>query len=281
MTLARQSYGEGMYGHLVALACPDAGLRQATSRGGIAMGKILGVLRLGLFQRDGIDLEQPDSFPSPRISADDSACSSEEIIRRLQTSENGLMQNEAEVRLESAGPNEVVHEKTPGWPKQLLNALNNAFILLLLILTLVSALMGDFQGASIIGVMVGVSVVLRFVQEFRSGKAAKRLRAMVRTTATVTRDGRKQEIPVEQIVPGDLVHLSAGDMVPADLRLLSSKDLFISQSALTGGSLPVEKFGNGGGSSSDTRVRSVLDHPSFCFMGTKVISGTGFGMVVE
>ncbi|MFY9528686.1 MAG: HAD-IC family P-type ATPase, partial [Candidatus Acidiferrales bacterium] len=246
------------------------------------MERILNVRRLGLFRRNGMVSEQPDSVTWPRTSTDVSASSSGEILRSPQTSKDGLTRNEAETRLESSGPNEVVHEKAPGWPRQLLGAFNNAFILLLLTLALVSALTGDSQGASIIGVMVAVSVLLRFVQEFRSGKAAERLKAMVSTTATVTRDGKKQEIPVEQIVPGDLVHLSAGDMVPADLRLLTSKDLFISQSALTGESLPVEKFANGSGTPVATPdVESVLDHPSLCVMGTNVISGTGFGVVVQ
>ena len=240
------------------------------------------VRKLGLFRRNEAVSKQPDSVSWLQMSTDVSAFSPEEILRRLQTSKEGLTQNEAGTRLESFGPNEVVHERAPSWPKQLLGAFNNAFILLLLALALISGVTGDSQGALIIAVMVCVSVVLRFVQEFRSGKAAERLKAMVRTMASVTRDRKKQEIPVEQVVPGDLVHLSAGDMVPADLRLLSSKDLFISQSALTGESFPVEKSGNGSDSISPASdVRSVLDHPALCFMGTNVISGTGLGIVVK
>jgi Mg2+-importing ATPase len=147
-------------------------------------------------------------------------------------------------------------------------------------------------------VMVGVSVVMRFFQEFRSSRAAEALRAMVRTTATVTRRyahdadpellvSDKREVPFEDLVPGDIVHLSAGDMIPADIRLISSKDLFVSQSALTGEAMPVEKYDTLAGvvekSADETSTGGVnaLDHNNLCFMGTTVISGAGTAVVVS
>jgi len=142
----------------------------------------------------------------------------------------------------------------------------------------------DPTGPIIIAVMVGISVVLSFTQEFRSSRAAEKLKAMVRNTATVTRrasDGHSEriEVPVIELVAGDIVHLSAGDMVPADLRLLAAKDLFVSQAILTGESLPVEKTAPEQAPSRDERVEP-LDLPTICYMGTNVVSGSATAVVV-
>ncbi len=142
--------------------------------------------------------------------------------------------------------------------------------------------------------MVTVSGLLRFWQEYRSSKAAEALKAMVRTTATVLRRssyerairGRLREVPMRELVPGDIVQLSAGDMVPADVRLIASRDLFISQAVLTGEALPVEKYdtmGNVAQKSSDGEVSSenaLLELSNICFMGTNVVSGTATAVVV-
>src|ERR1019366_3587254 len=142
---------------------------------------------------------------------------------------------------------------------------------------------GDPRGTAVVSVMVLVSVVMRFLQEFRSSRAAEALRAMVRTTATVTRRyahdantellvSDKREVPFEDLVPGDIVHLSAGDMIPADIRLVSSKDLFVSQSALTGEAMPVEKYDTLAGvveTSADeaaTTNPDPFDQSNLCFM---------------
>ncbi len=199
------------------------------------------------------------------------------VLEEYGATPDGLSPDAVAERLDEHGFNTVVHEKAKGWWFHLLHAFNNAFILLLLALAAVAALTRDFQAAVIIATMVLISAVLRFTQEYRSSAAAEKLKEMVQTTATVTRAGVKSEVAVEELVPGDIVHVSAGDMIPADLRLLTAKDLFVSQSALTGESLPVEKFANG-----DTpEALSLLDHPKLCFMGTNVISGTGTGLVVE
>jgi Mg2+-importing ATPase len=199
------------------------------------------------------------------------------VFEEFETSLAGLSSETAARRLDEYGSNTVVHEEAAGWWVHLLHAFNNAFILLLLALAVIATLTRDFEAAVIIAAMVLISGVLRFTQEYRSSKAAEALKRMVQTTATVTRDGVKIEIPVDELVPGDIVHLSAGDMVPADVRLTAAKDLFVSQSALTGESLPVEKFANG----NSSHTADLLDHPKLCFMGTNVISGTGTAVVVE
>jgi Mg2+-importing ATPase len=195
----------------------------------------------------------------------------------------------------------------------LLNNFRNPFILVLFVLGSVSFATGDLKGTAVVTVMVVVSVVMRFLQEFRSSRAAEALRAMVSTTATVTRRYAREdeeeelvavrrEVPFEELVPGDIVHLSAGDMIPADVRLIGSKDLFIGQSALTGEAMPVEKYDTLSGvveKSAETisttsttpstpappaapgAAGNPLDQSNLCFMGTTVISGSGTAVVVS
>ncbi len=199
------------------------------------------------------------------------------LFAELGSGHDGLSAETADERRRAHGPNTVVRENTVRWWAHLFNAFNNAFILLLLTLAAVAALTKDMTAAVIISTMVVISAILRFFQEYRSSKAAEKLNDLVQTTATVTRSGQKIDIAVEDIVPGDLVHLSAGDMIPADLRLLVTKDLFVSQSSLTGESLPVEKSAV----AEAPEAAGLLDHPRLCFMGTNVISGTGTGIVVR
>jgi Mg2+-importing ATPase len=213
----------------------------------------------------------------------------DELLAALETSMNGLDEERIHERLHRDGANEVSHEKPPHWALQLLRAFKNPFIIVLLVLAGVQLFTdnGDLTGPVIIAVMVGISVLLSFTQEYRSSRAAENLKAMVRNTATVTRqasDGHSEqiEVPVVELVAGDIVHLGAGDMVPADLRLLSAKDLFISQAILTGESLPVEKaapsrVAHAGDADS---LASPLDLPTVCYMGTNVISGTASAVVV-
>jgi Mg2+-importing ATPase len=200
----------------------------------------------------------------------------ERVLEELGATPEGLSETAVERRREEFGLNTVVHEKPAGWWTQLLRAFNNAFIFLLLALAAVAALTRDYEAAAIIATMVLISAVLRFTQEYRSSLAAEKLKEMVETTVTVTRGGAKREVPVDEIVPGDIVHLSAGDMIPADLRLLSAKDLFVSQAALTGESMPVEKSANG----ASAPPSNLLEDPRLCFMGANVISGTGTGVAV-
>jgi Mg2+-importing ATPase len=214
----------------------------------------------------------------------------ETLLQALGSGLHGLGAAEIEHRLERDGLNEVAHEKPPHWTLQLLRAFANPFIVVLLVLAGVQLVTddGDLTGPAIIGVMVAISVLLRFTQEFRSARDAERLKAMVRNTATVTRraaDGHAEpiEVPVVELVVGDIVHLAAGDMVPADLRLLTAKDLFVSQAILTGESLPVEKSPPQATAAGQERAGtpdSPLDLPSVCYMGTNVVSGTAVGVAV-
>ncbi len=183
---------------------------------------------------------------------------------------SGLTQQEAEKRLETYGPNTVVAERRRSRVAMVLSYFKSPLVIILVIAGTNSGLTGDIGDASIIYVIVGMSVILSFYQESKAEKAASVLRARIHTTATVNRDGQKVELPVSDIVPGDLVYLSAGDLVPADGTVLSVKDLFVDQAALTGESFPVEKD-----ASPDDVEKEDLYRTDLAFMGTSVVSGTG------
>ena len=228
------------------------------------------------------------------------------ILSKFQSSLSGLTQENAKSRLEQYGKNEVAREKVPSAFVQLLLAFKNPFIFVLLTLAIVSFVTDywlplqsgeetDLTGIIIILTMVTLSGLLRFWQEFRSNRAAEALKSMIRTTATVLRRPNKNmpaehiEVPLSDIVPGDIVLLSAGDMIPADIRLIESRDLFVSQAVLTGESIPVEKYDTLGAVSQKTSEEvnpseinkdNVLDVNNICFMGTNVVSGTAKAIVV-
>jgi Mg2+-importing ATPase len=200
----------------------------------------------------------------------------EELFRDLRTSLDGLTQAEAEERARTTGPNEVAQERKQGWPIRLLKIIRNPLVILLTTLSALSFLTGDARAGTVMAIMVLLSVGLRFWQEARADAAAQKLKAMIHVTATVVRDGAAREIPLRDLVPGDIIKLAAGDMIPGDVRLLSSKDLFVSQGSLTGESLPVEKFHD-----PETKEESSpTELKNICFMGTSVESGTGMATVV-
>jgi Mg2+-importing ATPase len=163
------------------------------------------------------------------------------VLSQLNTTPNGLNQVEVEARLEKYGPNEVAKEKRRTWLMRLWENIKNPLVILLGVLGIISYLTGDIRATIMIFLMVILGIVLRYVQESRADTAAEKLKAMVSTTTSVLRDGKRQEIPLSDLVPGDMVTFSAGDMIPADLRVVTAKDLFINQAALTGESFPVEK----------------------------------------
>ncbi len=197
-------------------------------------------------------------------------------LELLQSRPGGLSQEQAEQRLEEYGPNVVAQEKRHTWIALLGHALVNPLVVLLLILAIVALATGDFRAAIVMFAMVGLGVVLRLVQETRADMAAARLKAMISVTATVVRDGTAREVPLAELVPGDVVKLAAGDMIPADVRVLTCKDLFIIQASLTGESLPVEKTE----APVDATGRSPLELTDACFLGTSVESGTATALVV-
>ena len=188
----------------------------------------------------------------------------------------GLSQEEAERRLGQYGPNAVARDEGHGRLTLLGKALVNPLVILLSVLATISLLSGDARAAIVMAAMVVLGVSLRFVQEARADSAAKKLRAMIKVTATVVRDGSAREVPLADLVPGDVVHLAAGDMIPADVRLLSAKDLFVVQGTLTGESMPVEKFV----APESPGVTSAVDLKNVCFLGTSVESGSGTAVVV-
>lgn len=233
---------------------------------------------------------------------DEAAFTADETLLRLRSDALGLVEREAEARLQIYGRNQVEHGKAPPALVQLIQAFNNPFIYVLLALALVSFFTDywmplrhgeetDLTGVIIIVTMVTLSGLLRFWQEFRTNKAAQALKSMVRTTATVLRREsvqqapQKQEVDITSLVPGDIIYLSAGDLVPADVRLLDSRDLFISQAILTGESLPVEKYDVTGHvaskqASASDKDASLLELGSVCLMGTNVSSGSAKAVVV-
>ena len=199
-----------------------------------------------------------------------------EILQRLNTSANGLSDEEAAKRLEVFGPNEVAQERKHEWLHRLWTAVRNPLVILLTVLATISYVTGDMRAGTVMLLMVVLGVSLRFVQETKADSAAAKLKAMIKVTATVVRGGQAKEIPLQQLVPGDIVKLSAGDMIPGDVRLISAKDLFIIQATLTGESLPVEKS-----DARDLRTNvSSIEHTNICFLGTSVESGAATAVIV-
>ncbi len=208
-------------------------------------------------------------------------------IQRLQSHANGLSAAEAALRLARDGPNEIEHEKPlPAW-LHLWRCYLNPFNLLLTALAAFSYIGADVKATIVIGVMVALSTIVRFVQEHRSHRAAEGLRAMVSNTTSVIRTkptlsgspsptalAASAEIAQRDLVAGDLIALSAGDMIPADCRILAARDLFIDQAAMTGESLPTEKFSDQRGTSA-----VVLEQSNLVFMGTSVVSGSATALV--
>jgi len=205
----------------------------------------------------------------------------------LESSEEGLSRPSVEEKRRKFGLNEIQHEKAPAWYVQLFQAFLNPFIAVLIILASVSFVLDvlmaapgeqDYKTVIVVGVMVILSSLLRFWQEYSSNRAAEELKSMVKTTATVLRKYKgRREVNIIDLVPGDIVYLSAGDMIPADCRIIQSKDLFISQAMLTGESLPIEKSEQVILNADD---KSPLDLENICFMGTNVVSGTATAIVV-
>ena len=200
----------------------------------------------------------------------------DELLRSLRTTSAGLTQGEADSRARVVGPNEVAQERQRGWFIRLLIILRNPLVILLAVLSSISFATGDPRAGSVMAGMIVLSATLRFLQETRAGAAAAKLKAMIHVTATVIRDGRAREIPLRDLVPGDIINLSAGDMIPGDVRVLSAKDLFVSQGTLTGESLPIEKFHDADPNASN----SPVELKNICFMGTSVQSGTATAVVV-
>lgn len=201
----------------------------------------------------------------------------ETVLQALDSRIDGLSQREADSRLQQYGLNEIAREKHQSALMRLLSNIKNPLVLLLTALGVISFLTDDFRAAVIIFMMVVLGVVLHFYQEMRADNAAEKLKVMVSNTATRVRAGKEAEVPLKLLVPGDIIRLAAGDMVPADVRMLYVKDLFLNQSALTGESLPVEKKAD----TTSIDVQNPLELTNICFLGSNVESGSGTAVVVH
>ena len=245
----------------------------------------------------GVSREVPPSLSQSLLEAAQST--PDELLIQLDSSPNGLSEAQSEAARERFGLNEVEHEKPLPWWVHLWHCYKTPFDLLLTLLAIISYVTEDIKATIVIGSMVVLSVFIRFWQESKSNKAADKLKAMVSNTATVMRrdpaddasdDARRSfdmqlhpkepgkiELPIKLLVPGDVVVLSAGDMIPADCRVLTAKDLFVSQAAMTGESLPVEKFVQ----QKEADTTNPLELENILFMGTNVVSGAATAVVVS
>ncbi len=200
------------------------------------------------------------------------------VHARLKTRPDGLTAGEAETRLAEHGPNVLAKDQRVGIAMLLWRAVLNPLVILLAVLATISFATGDARAGSMMLAMIALSVGLKLVQETRAGNAAAALKAMISVNATVMRGGAPHEIPVAHIVPGDVVHLAAGDMIPGDVRIVEAKDLFVNQGSLTGESFPVEKFA--AEHAADTKPTAPLDLTTIAFLGTSVGSGSATAVVV-
>ncbi|HIC8754540.1 magnesium-translocating P-type ATPase [Elizabethkingia anophelis] len=210
------------------------------------------------------------------------------VYAMLETSEEGLSDNTVKDRVKIYGKNEIATQKAPSWLKQFAHSFFNPFNYILACIAIISLFIDailvpseekDFSTCIIIAIMLLFSTILRFIQEFRSNKAAEALKKMVKTSCLTKRKFKdSEEIEIADIVPGDIILLSAGDMVPADCRILKSKDLFISESILTGEALPVEKNAF---AIKNAKEQNPLTLRNICFMGTNVVSGSATVVVAN
>lgn len=232
----------------------------------------MGLLKIDNKKNYGYTHQKPQVLDFDHVN-----CSKEILLAKLRTSEKGLSDQEAMDRLEEYGFNEPARRKKRTVFIQILSKFVNPLVIVLLIIGAFSLFFGEKISALLVGLMAVLSVLLSFIQEYRAGKEADRLSEMVRATATVYRNGRPREIKIRELVPGDIVDLFAGDMIPADLRIISCKDLFINQASLTGESFPIEKTSIPGGAKGS----SVSEQGNIAFMGSSVVSGTALGVVIK
>jgi Mg2+-importing ATPase len=200
-----------------------------------------------------------------------------EAITALGTTSLGLSAEEAEHRLDEYGPNEMPHAKHLGFWGDIFHRCKSPLVVQLLLIAIISGAIGEIKSTVIVSAMVFLSVGLSFILDRRSNRAVEALGRRVQSRTVVMRDGRESEVKISEVVPGDIVLLHAGSIIPADLRLLVAKDFFISQSALSGESMAVEKTSDAVPSAD----RSVLDLTNACFLGSTVTSGTARGVVVN
>ena len=210
-----------------------------------------------------------------------SRLSERELMMEFRTSTNGLTFEDAEQRLEEFGENKVDVKKPDPWYSVLIKSFMDPFIYVLVGLLVVSALTKDYEAVIVMGTMIIVSAVIRFIQDFKAQQESLALQDLVKHTCAVKREGEVKERPMEEIVPGDVVYLSAGDMIPADSVLIWTKDLFVNQSSLTGESMPIEKYETSKQETLEIDDSSAIDLSNLIFMGTDVLSGQGEAIILK
>ena len=199
-----------------------------------------------------------------------------ELLAELGSTPTGLTSEEAKARIERYGPNDISRIRRRPVLLQFLGHFRNLMVIILLIAALISVFVREITSALIIFFIVLASVALDFFQEYKAENAAELLRQKIITRATVSRDKVQRELPITDLVPGDVIALAAGDIVPADARVLTARDFFINQSALTGEPYPVEKSAG-----SEDPSKPLTEAGNYIFLGTSVVSGTATALVTR
>lgn len=200
----------------------------------------------------------------------------EEVLKEYNTSENGITENKATELLEKNGPNIVVKNEKKSRLYFLFNSFKDKFIIILIVLAVINYFLSDALSTYIILGIAVISALIRYFQDYSVYKFNQELKAKMYTTTNVIRGGKEKEIRVEKVVPGDIVHLSAGSMIPADIMLIDSKDLFVNQSVFTGESVPVEKVAQ-----NTNDAKEIFSISNVCLMGSSVVSGRATGVVID
>ena len=227
--------------------------------------------------RQGVKSQAAVLSANDRKLLDICSLAAEKALSELETSKDGLNDPGVESSRKHYGFNALTKKEKKFFVFEILGRFKNPLAIQLLLIGGISFWMGDIRSTVVVGGMVFLSVVLSYVQETRSSKAVEQLQKMVQANTLVIRGGKEIEIPTVELLPGDIVVLHAGVLIPADLRLISAKDFFLSQSSLTGESLPIEKTVEFAGPAP----RNVIELPNACFQGSYVVSGAARGVAVN
>ena len=227
-----------------------------------------------------------EEFNIEKIYGNESKISKEEFIKNFKVNEKGISDEEAEEGINRFGYNEIKQNKQKKWYNYFLQSLFSPFNVILLVIVVILfytdvylAEKPSYANIIVILVLVTTGTLLEFFEEYRSNKAAEKLKQLVATTGVVIRNGKEKEIPIKEITVGDIVLLSAGSLVPADLRVIETKDLYVGQSSLTGESDAIKKSIEL--ELKDKNTYNISDLDNICFMGTNVISGSAKGVVIK
>ncbi len=228
-----------------------------------------------------------EEFNVQKFYGEDCIINVEEFKTNYKVSDKGLSSSKAQENIKNLGYNQIKQSKPKRWYNYFFSSLFSPFNSILLgisfILVYTDIILPAHPSPAniiVIAVLILVSTFLEFIEEFRSNNAAEKLKELVETTATVVRNGKEITIPLKEVTLGDIVKLSAGSMIPADIRLVESKDLYVGQSSITGESDAVRKETNTLLESIED-IDSITDLDTICFMGTNVISGTAKGIVIK